>query len=110
MRHPQSLALLLTAVALPACAHSAEAAPPARTPASATAIPAGQTGQPVVASEAAALEAAKAHPIAHPEPRPLYPDQAPPARPPHGLPDQAPPPRERGLPEQAPPPRDPVPD
>ena len=91
----RSAAALAAAVLLTACAHSAGAAPPASKPAG------------KVDSEAAALEAARHHPIAKPEPRPAYPDQAPPARPPRGLPEKAPPPREeRGLPEKAPLPLD----
>ena len=39
------------------------------------------------------IEAAKRHPIAYPEPRPLYPEQSPPPRGERGLPEQAPPPR-----------------
>jgi hypothetical protein len=53
------------------------------------------------------LEAARRHPIAHPEPRTTYPEQQPPARTERGLPEQSPPPREtRTAPEQAPPPRE----
>ena len=60
----------------------------------------------MVDDEAAALEAARRHPVARPEPRSAYPEQAPPPRPARGLPEKAPPPREeRGLPEKAPLPR-----
>ena len=49
---------------------------------------------PPDASEEAKIEAAKRHPVAHPEPRPLYPAQQPPPREQRGLPAQAPAPRE----------------
>ena len=45
------------------------------------------------AEEQRAIDAARRHPVAQPEPRTLYPDQSPPERPARGLPEQTPPPR-----------------
>lgn len=56
----------------------------------------------VAQREQAALEAARNHPIARPEPRSLYPEQAPPPRETRGLPEQAPPPREPRTPTPGP--------
>jgi hypothetical protein len=91
-RLPPPFATLVTALALSACAHEAAAAPPAQAP-TATAVPAGAPGRPLD-EEAAAIEAAKQNPISRPEPRTVYPEQAPPPRPERGLPDKAPPPRD----------------
>jgi hypothetical protein len=58
---------------------------------------AAQPRQPVArpgmsaAEEAAAIDAARHHPIARPEPRTLYPEQAPPPLAEHGAPTMAPP-------------------
>ncbi|MDH5672717.1 MAG: hypothetical protein OEZ06_11245 [Myxococcales bacterium] len=69
-----------------------------------TAPPAQHSSGGEARSDAEAQQAARAHPIAQPEPRPALPDRAPPPRPERPeLPEKAPPPRpERGLPEQAP--------
>jgi hypothetical protein len=90
------IAFGLMLVALGGCAQSAAT----------TSAREGTTAKPpaAVGVTQAELEAAQRHPIATPEPRSLYPETQPPARPARGLPEQAPPPRpERGLPEQAPP-------
>lgn len=74
-------------------------------PLAAVAMAQGAPAAPPSSSDQAQLEAAKRHPIATPEPRPVYPEQSPPpradARPLY--PSERPPPRpERPLPAQAP--------
>ncbi len=94
---------LLTSAAL-CMAFAGAAAGQAQTAAPAQAAPSGGTGGAAPSAEQEAIEAAKRNPIAHPEPRSLYPEQRPPPRPEGAAPKQAPPPREPAPPAQAAPP------